>query len=64
MTAEKARPWIWLILGIMIIIYSLKHEGPALLMVGCSLLGLEPLGQARKEPPPLSQDQEKEKVLQ
>jgi hypothetical protein len=52
MTAEKVRPWILLFLGAVLIFWALIHDGPALLMVGCSLLGVEPLSQIKKEEPP------------
>lgn len=52
MTYDKLRPWVLMILGAILIFWALSHDGPAILMVGCSLLGVEPLSQAKKEPPP------------
>jgi hypothetical protein len=47
---ERARPWVLMTVGVILVFYSLVvKETPAILLLGCSMIGGVPLDLAGRE---------------
>lgn len=51
-TPDAVRPWIILIIAIGLVIGGFLLPDPTILMLGCTMLGVEPLTRAAQQPPP------------